>query len=290
MSSSEKEELKKAWADHSRLWKKNRWVYPVISRRAGGLSIGINVNPDKRCSFNCLYCQVDRKTPGENIPFDLEQIKAELENLFNAYAQNGLIDFANLKELPKADRQIKDISVSGDGEPTLIPEFKILSRFLLDFQMQHAGTPLKLVLITNATRLHLPEVREGLACLTENAGEIWTKLDGGSDAWFKRISDSPYSLDKIQENIEMTVRNFPIRIQTMLCKVDNEIPSEQEIELYTERVKTIYEKNPENLLEVQLYGLIREPNTTRVAPLEKSFLENVARKIREKIPAEVGVY
>ncbi len=290
MSSSEKEELQKAWADHSRFWKKNRWVYPVISRRAGGLSIGINVNPDKRCSFNCLYCQVDRKTPGEKIPFDLGQIQTELEALFDAYAQNGLTDFANLKEIPEAERKIKDISISGDGEPTLIPEFKTLCRFLHDFQMRRAEIPFKLVLITNATRLHLPEVREGLTYLTENAGEIWTKLDGGSDAWFKRISDSPYSLDKIQENIEMTIRDFPIRIQTMVCKVDDEIPTEEEIELYTERVKAIYEKNPENLLEVQLYGLIREPNTSRVAPLEEIFLERIAQKLRKKIPAEVGVY
>lgn len=283
-------ELKKAWADHSRLWKTNRWVYPVISRRAGGLSIGINVNPDKRCSFNCLYCQVDRTIPCPHTSLDLNAIRTEIETIISAYKQNGLTDFENFKEIPEKKRLIQDFSLSGDGEPTLIFEFPEICKLLREIQKSYSEYPIKLVLITNATMLHLPRVKEGLFHLTEKRGEIWTKLDAGSENWFHKISDSHCSLDQIQKNIEMTIADFPIRIQTMICKVDEITPSENEIDLYCRRVESIYKCRPENLFEVQLYGLIRHPNTKRVSPLPSSFLEEIADKLSKIIPVKIGVY
>ena len=50
--------------DHRRKLDENRYVYAVLSRRSGGVSIGVNLNPDKVCNFDCIYCQVDRTTPG----------------------------------------------------------------------------------------------------------------------------------------------------------------------------------------------------------------------------------
>ena len=49
-------------SDHARLFEHNRFVYPVLSRRSGGISIGVNLNPDKICNFDCIYCQVDRRS------------------------------------------------------------------------------------------------------------------------------------------------------------------------------------------------------------------------------------
>ncbi len=51
------------FTQHSRSWQSNRYVYPVISRRSKGLSIGVNLNPDKVCNFDCVYCCVDRTHP-----------------------------------------------------------------------------------------------------------------------------------------------------------------------------------------------------------------------------------
>ena len=59
--------IQSSWAvvqDHSRVFRDLIFVYPVISRRSQGLSIGVNLNPDKRCNFDCVYCEVDRRTPG----------------------------------------------------------------------------------------------------------------------------------------------------------------------------------------------------------------------------------
>ena len=50
---------------HQRSFEWNRFVYPVLSRRSKGLSVGVNLNPDKICNFDCIYCQVDRRTESE---------------------------------------------------------------------------------------------------------------------------------------------------------------------------------------------------------------------------------
>src|SRR4051812_23872056 len=59
----------------------NRFVYAVISQRSHGLSIGINLNPDKCCNFDCAYCEVNREVPGRDSRVDVDVLAAELENL-----------------------------------------------------------------------------------------------------------------------------------------------------------------------------------------------------------------
>ena len=73
------------FTQHSRRWHDNRYVYPVISRRSCGLSIGINLSPDKRCTFDCVYCSVDRTTPGDDPRVDLAVVKRELDTLLDQY-------------------------------------------------------------------------------------------------------------------------------------------------------------------------------------------------------------
>ncbi|MDR2542323.1 MAG: hypothetical protein LBC80_02595, partial [Treponema sp.] len=81
-------------------------VYPVYSRRAAGLSIGINLFPDKKnCLFNCPYCEV---FPFNNdAVFSLEQMADDLRSVISAVRQQNI--------------PIKDICFSGNGEPTLSP-------------------------------------------------------------------------------------------------------------------------------------------------------------------------
>src|SRR6185295_20336399 len=55
----------------------NRFVYLTISPRARGLSIGVNLNPDRKCNFDCVYCEVDRTQPihDETIDCDVAAIE-----------------------------------------------------------------------------------------------------------------------------------------------------------------------------------------------------------------------
>src|SRR5207249_6564380 len=110
--------------DHSRQFADFTFVYPVISRRARGLSIGINLNPDKVCNFDCVYCEVDRTIPGKVSKVDLNQMRDELKAMVHFVRDGGLAREPKLDELPPSStRHVKDIAFSGDGEPTLIHNF-----------------------------------------------------------------------------------------------------------------------------------------------------------------------
>src|SRR5437867_11435994 len=68
-------------ARHERRFEGNRFVYPVLSRRSGGLSVGVNLNPDKVCNFDCIYCQVDRTSQSETRFVEMPQLLEELEDM-----------------------------------------------------------------------------------------------------------------------------------------------------------------------------------------------------------------
>src|SRR5215471_5955846 len=101
----------------------NRYVYAVISQRARGLSIGINLNPDKQCNFDCVYCEVDRDTPGRDRKIDLTIMAQELENLLRLTCANKLHELEWFHHLPAELLQLKEVALSGDGEPTLCLNF-----------------------------------------------------------------------------------------------------------------------------------------------------------------------
>ncbi|MCL2260707.1 MAG: radical SAM protein [Fibromonadales bacterium] len=249
------------WADHSRRFANFNFVYPVISRRARGLSVGINCTPNGVCSFNCIYCQVYGVRPTHSVP-TVDDIMNELKRLLSIYNETKFAEY--FPGVEEKDRMLKDIALSGDGEPTLYPYFVRLCAAV----RAHCDTPL--VLITNAA-----QIPEGLEHLTE----IWGKLDAGTDDFLQSINRPRKKIDiaEIENNLKHIVLKFSLRIQTMLCKV----PSEAEIESYAKVVQRIYEANPENLLGVQLYSVARQAVESAVKPLPRSFLEYVKGKLLE---------
>src|SRR5271165_945434 len=78
----------------------NRFTYVVISQRARGLSIGVNLNPDKRCNFACPYCEVNRDAPGRARKVDLAVMGAELENLLRMVYSRRLTEVPWFRNLP----------------------------------------------------------------------------------------------------------------------------------------------------------------------------------------------
>jgi len=260
-------ELSKAWADHNRKFADFRFVYPVISRRAKGLSIGINCTPNCACSYNCIYCQVNKKNAYTEIPA-VDEIIFELEKLLSVYRQTKLAE--HFPSIEEKNRELRDIALSGDGEPTLYPHFAELCERL----NKNSEIP-KLVLITNA--MHLEKIRDF-------KGEIWGKLDAGTDEWLNFINrpQKKISIEFIENNLKLAVSKFPLRIQTMLCEVKGKSPNETEVESYAGIVQRIYRTNPENLLSVQLYSVVRQTAENSVKPLSREFLENVKKKVEEK--------
>src|SRR6186713_2666177 len=100
------------FAAHARSFESNRFVYPVISRRSGGVSIGVNLNPDKVCNFDCIYCQVDRTSAAETTFVELPGVLAELEQLLALTASGELFETEKFRATPPALRRLNDIAFS----------------------------------------------------------------------------------------------------------------------------------------------------------------------------------
>ena len=275
--------ISKHWADHNRRFAGFNFAYPVISRRAKGLSVGINCTPNGVCSFNCVYCQVCKNSEKEKIKFpSTDEILLELKKLLSIYRETKLAEhFPGIEE---KDRMLKDIALSGDGEPTFYPYFAELCEALQKIQNECPENP-KLTLITNATQICEERIISGLEFLTSQNGEIWGKLDAGTDEFLQFI-DRPQkkiNIASIENNLKFAVSKFPLRIQTMLCEEQGQIPSKAEIESYTQIVRRIYEANPQNLLSIQLYSVVRQTADNSVKSLPREFLENVKSILQNEI-------
>lgn len=290
-----------AWSDHSRMWKDNKWVYPVISRRAGGLSIGVNLNPDHKCSFACAYCQSGPQEGHPSVPVNVDEVEKELRQFVLFYESGEFAKCDFFGKVADDKKIIKDLCLSGDGESTIVKEFaEVCKRMRIiqqEYQERHVGStdPLnpasfKLRLITNASQLGRDSVEDALSILLENDGEIWAKLDAGTEEWYKKMNRSAVKFDTILANLEKAIKCHPICIQTMLCSIKGEQPDNAEIESYIQNLICIYNTCPEHFVEVQLYTVIRQTATPDVFPLEKEFMEQVAKKITSKLPIKVRIF
>jgi len=168
--------INRAWhavRDHSRAHEAFTYVYPVISRRSGGLSLGVNLNPNKRCNFDCVYCEVDRRTPGKRGAVDLARLGEELTLLVRSVREGALANTTKFREAGETARVIRDIAFSGDGEPTMVPNFAACVEVVVAVKQQEGLTEAKLVLITNATGLDRPDVQRGIEWMAQHRGEVW---------------------------------------------------------------------------------------------------------------------
>ena len=109
--------------EHERRFAANKFVYPVLSRRSGGISVGVNLNPDKICNFDCVYCQVDRRSAAETKFVELNQLLAELRHTLEVIASGEIYQTVKFAQTPESLRRLNDIAFSGDGEPTTYQNF-----------------------------------------------------------------------------------------------------------------------------------------------------------------------
>jgi wyosine [tRNA(Phe)-imidazoG37] synthetase (radical SAM superfamily) len=96
------------------------YVYPVLSRRSKGLSIGINLNPNNACNWACLYCQVPDLVRGSAPRVDIQTLKLELRALLESNRSGAM---SEQFELGPDEATLRDIAISGNGEPTSCPNF-----------------------------------------------------------------------------------------------------------------------------------------------------------------------
>ncbi len=274
---------------HPRRFGEWKYVYPVVSRRAGGVSLGINLNLDKICNFDCVYCQVDRRELGEREFPDLRHLEEELREAISWIAAGEIFSHPAFQDTPPAFRRFCDIAFSGDGEPTTYRNFTEVVAKAATLRRELAPPEVKLVLITNASMFHRPAVREGLELLNANHGEIWAKLDAGTEDYFRRIARTSISFSQILENITQAAKAWPIVIQTLLMRWGEEPPGQAERVAYCQRLREVVQAGG-SLRRVQLYTVARKPAEDFVQPLTLEELEAWAAAVRETVGVPVVVY
>jgi wyosine [tRNA(Phe)-imidazoG37] synthetase (radical SAM superfamily) len=183
----------------------NRFVYFTISPRARGLSIGINLNPDRKCNFDCVYCEVNRSEPVTDAELDCDAAAAELEQALRLIQSGSLRLLRPYRALPSNLLELRHVALSGDGEPTMSSKFLEAVEAIVHVRARGFHPFFKIVLITNASGLDRPEVQAGLALLTPR-DEIWAKLEVGSQAYMDKVNRAEVALEKIAENILLTAR------------------------------------------------------------------------------------
>ncbi len=280
------------WAavqDHARHFSDFTFVYPVISRRSKGLSIGVNLNPDKICNFDCIYCEVDRRIPGAVTEVDLRQMQDELVAMVRFAKDGGLAKEPKFDEVPWLTREVKDIAFSGDGEPTMIKNFTECVQTVVEVQQLEGLDETKIVLITDAAGLDKADVKSGMEIMDAHNGEVWGKLDAGTEEYFKLVNRSNVKFERILKNLKETARDRPIIIQSLFLKVHGEIMSTEELKAYSGRLNDITAAGGQ-IKEVHLYTVARPTPEQFATKLSAENLETMAKTVRSTTNIKVKIF
>jgi wyosine [tRNA(Phe)-imidazoG37] synthetase (radical SAM superfamily) len=268
-------------ADHSRDITGMTYVYPVISRRAGGVSIGINLNPNNACNWRCIYCQVPNLSRGNAPAIDLAKLEAELRALLHEIVYGDFMQ----RQVPAEARRLHDIALSGNGESTSAREFEqvieLLGRVKADYALPEA---LKLVLITNGSLIDRDSVQRGLSRMATFNGEVWFKLDSVTREGRQLINNTRMSLKKMRRNLQLSASLCPTWLQSCVFQIDGMPPSRNESEAYLRFIEEFLSEG--GVLEgVLLYGLARpslQPEGPRLTKISQEWMEAFSEQIRRR--------
>jgi wyosine [tRNA(Phe)-imidazoG37] synthetase (radical SAM superfamily) len=251
------------------------------------LSIGVNINPDAKCNFDCLYCEVDRNRSRPDSLIDCAGAGEELERALEFVHSVSVSLHAPYAALPPDLLRLRHVALSGDGEPTTSPLFQEAVETVVHVRARGRFPFFKIVLITNGTGLDLPNVQNAL-CLLTPKDEIWAKLDAGTQEYLEAISQTALPLEKIVNNILETAKQRPVIIQSLFSAVDGFAPSSREIEEYAHRVRELKDSGA-NIPLVQIYSATRPTATPRVEHLPLRTMAEIAAAVRRVagVPAEV---
>ena len=262
--------------DHSRELSGLKYIYSVISRRAGGLSIGVNLNVNNACNWQCIYCEIPNLTRGSPPPIELDVLEDELRFFLHEIIHGDYME----KNVAIDDRHLKDIAFSGNGEPTSAEEFPqiilIVKKVLEEFNLLHK---IKLRLITNGSLMHQSAVIKSVEMLKEINGEVWFKVDAVTEESIQIINQVNLKRHQILERLKNCATACPTFVQTCVFTIDGKNPSEKDIDAYVELMNEI----KSDIEGVHIYGLARpslQPQAKRLERISEEVLESIAKKLR----------
>jgi wyosine [tRNA(Phe)-imidazoG37] synthetase (radical SAM superfamily) len=266
--------------NHSRDIAGLKYVYPVLSRRAGGLSVGINFNTNNACNWRCIYCQVPDLKVGAAPDLDFQLLEDELR-FFLDDVLNG--DFYQRFQVDEDKRVIKDIAISGNGEPTSVKDFDKAVTLIGRVATEAGVLPQSnFVLITNGSLVHRHGVQSGLKKLKEYGGEVWFKLDSATEEGRALMNNAGQSYQASVENLLFCAKLCPTKLQTCLLDYDKQGLSRKEKNAFLDLLRSIKAKGCV-LTEVMLYTIARpslQPESDRLGRLPVEVLDAFADEIR----------
>ena len=257
-----------------------RYVYPVVSRRAGGVSVGINLNPNNACNWRCIYCQVPGLTRGSAPPVDLAVLENELRGFLNELLHGNFMQ----SRVPEGMQRVNDIALSGNGEPTSSTEFVQVIKLIARVRSELAlPATVKTVLITNGSLLYRDDVQQGLRAMAILNGEVWFKLDRASEAGMQLVNDTSTGMDKVRDNLVTAIALCPTWLQTCWFALDGEPPSRQDEDDYLEFVSGLLRDGhkPQGVLLYSLARPSRQAEAVRLSNLPEEELQRFAARIRQ---------
>lgn len=265
----------------------NRYVYLVVSPRARGLSLGVNLTPARTCNFDCVYCEVKRDAPAGVQELNVDVLAAELRRTLKCVESGGVRALPSFASMPKDLLDLKHVALSGDGEPTLCPKFAEVVQAVVHLRALGGFPFFKIVLVTNATGLHLQNVQQGLKFFTKQ-DEVWAKLDAGTQEHMNRVNRSQESLDRVLSNIKVLGRQRPVIIQSLFCTIQGVEPTDMEIHEYAERLRELKEGGATISL-VQIYSAVRPTANSGCGHLPLKSLSKIAAYVKKTtgLPVEV---
>ncbi|MFL2871248.1 MAG: radical SAM protein [Pirellulaceae bacterium] len=268
-------------SNHDRIYGSNRFVYPVLSRRSNGVSLGVNLNPDKVCNFDCIYCQVDRTSHSETRFVEIDQLLSELRATLAFITSGDFFGDGPFKDIPVELKRLNDIAFSGDGEPTTYKNFDEIISKCASLKRELGLSDVKMVLITNASMFHRDHVKAGLRIFDENQGEIWAKLEAGTEAYFQTIDRTTFKLQEIVDNISEAARYRSIVIQSLFMNVKGIAPSDEELLAFCGRLSEVVAAGG-TIDHVQVYTVARPPAESYVTALPNTKVDQIVALVQEQ--------
>ena len=271
--------------DHSRELSGLKYIYSVISRRAGGLSIGINLNVNNACNWQCIYCEIPNLTRGSPPPIELDVLENELRLFLHDIIHGDYMQ----KNVAIEDRHLKDIAFSGNGEPTSAAEFPqvilIVKKILQEFDLLQK---IKIRLITNGSLMHEASVLKSIEMLEEINGEVWFKVDAATEETIKTVNQVNLKPNQILERLLNTANICPTFVQTCIFMINGKSPDDKDIDAYIELIN----KAKKIIKGVHLYGLARpslQPRAGDLGRISEKELKKIAKKLIDlNIPTTVS--
>ena len=269
--------------NHDRNIFQGKYIYPVVSRRAGGLSLGINLNTNNACNWQCIYCEVPNLVRGKPESIDLEVLESELD-----YWLDQILNKDFLSQYTKTKTEFKDIAFSGNGEPTASKQFKDVINILIKKIYEYKiDKKIIIRLITNGSYITNPAIQESLSLISNFNREIWFKIDRMNKDDIQTVNQVYLSLTTIKKNLEAALKNSPTVIQTCLFRLNDKLPSLESLDAYINFLK-LYENKIKGIHLYSLARLSEQPSQKVLTRLTKSELEVIASRIKSlNIPIQI---